>query len=56
VFCHQFGVQWRQVAMPIDDFGSPLIIRSVHMTPWLEKAAKRPRFLDSPRPRPPTEL
>ena len=43
VFCYQFGVKRRQLAMPIHDFWSALVIRSVHMAPWLEEAAERLR-------------
>jgi hypothetical protein len=44
VFGHQFGVEWRQFAMPIDDLWSAHVIGRVHMTPWFEEA--RP---DAPR-------
>jgi hypothetical protein len=40
VFCYQFSVEWRQLAMPIHDLWSALVIRSVHMTPWVQSARR----------------
>jgi hypothetical protein len=37
VFGYRFGVEWRQLAMQIHDGWLALVIRGVHMAPWVEE-------------------
>ena len=41
VLCYQLGIERRQLAMPIHDLRSALVIGSVHMTPCVEQGATR---------------
>jgi hypothetical protein len=43
VISYQFGVEWRQLAMPIHDLRVLLIVRTVHRTPGSGGAKKSAR-------------
>jgi hypothetical protein len=47
VFSDHFGIQWWQLPMPIHNLPLVLVIRDVHMTPWVEvaRAGARPSEL-----------